>query len=227
MTVEVIVPWRAGCPHRESAWRWVRARWVEAGWAMTVAELPDGPWVKAHAVNPAAQASAADVVVVADADCWSPAVGDAVAMVEAGRAWAMPHGRVWRFNEGFTQSVLVGADPAACRPEWATETPYWGVAGGGIVALRRDVALDVPLDPRFEGWGGEDHAWGFALRTLYGDPWRTEAPLWHLWHPPEPRMTRKVGSMRSELLRRRYFSAQGSVEAMRALVDEAKALEVA
>jgi hypothetical protein len=227
VTVEVVVPWRAGCPHREAAWRWVRARWDATGWPVTVAELPDGPWVKARAVMPAVEASSAEIVIVADADCWSPAVPEAVEAVRAGASWAMPHGRVFRFTPEVTARVLAGDEPERFGPNDTAEQPYWGVAGGGIVAIRRDVALDVPLDPRFEGWGGDDHSWGFALGTLWGYPWRSEAPVWHLWHPAQRRMTRMYGSERSEALRRRYFAAQHKPGEMRAIVDEAKAVGVA
>lgn len=227
MNVEVVVPWRAGCPHREAAWAWVRARWDGLGWPVTVAEAPPGRWVKARAVMPAVEASAADVVVVADADVWCDAAPVAVEAVAQGVAWAVPHGMVWRLAEQVTVDVLAGVDPAGLWSEAMAERPYWGVAGGGLVVLRRDVALDVPLDARFEGWGGEDHAWGFALRALHGDPWRSESPLWHLWHPPAPRMTRKIGCMESETLRRRYFAAQSDPAAMRALVDEARTVGVA
>jgi hypothetical protein len=189
---------------------------------VTVAELTDGPWVKANAVMPAVGASVAEVVVIADADCWSPAAGEAVDIVLAGTSWAMPHGRVFRFTPEVSARILAGDEPERFGPNDTAEQPYWGVAGGGIVAVRRHVALDVPMDPRFEGWGGEDHAWGFALGTLHGYPWRSEAPIWHLWHPTPPRMTRMYSSEGSETLRRRYFAAQHKPDEMRALVDEAK-----
>jgi hypothetical protein len=75
------------------------------------------------------------------------------------------------------------------------QKPYAGMVGGGCVVLRRDTYVSCPLDARFRGWGQEDSAWGVALTSLYGAPWRGSADLWHLYHPPQPRMSRSRGSM--------------------------------
>lgn len=221
--VEVIIPWRAGCPHRERAFRWVLEQWDtnHPTWKVTVASAPPGEWCKAVAVNPAVARSAADLVVVADADVWVSGVAEAVAQIAQGARWAVPHLMVHRLTEGATDAVLGGAQPNDVAR--TNEIPYKGVPGGGVVVLPRATALDIPLDPRFRGWGGEDHAWGYALWNLEGEPWRGAGPLWHLWHPPQPRESRRVGSYASERLRRRYRDVQFQAD-MRALVDEAKAV---
>ena len=222
MSVEILVPWRdVGCPHRRAALDWVVSRLLAAGWQTSVvADGSHGPWVKANVVMPAIERSTADVVIVHDADVWvSDGLQGAVKALRAGFAWSVPHRAVNRLTAASTAAVLAGAEPDDGDLE---EVPYLGVAAGGVVAVRRDVALDTPMDPRFEGWGGEDHAWGFALHGLHGVPWRGDAPLWHLWHPPQPRVDRKVGSHRSEQLRRRYLMAALEPE-MRAIVEEAKA----
>lgn len=216
MTVEVIIPWRAGCPHRERAFKWVLKRWAQHPWPVTVAEAPDGPWCKAEVLRPAIEASTADIVFVVDADVWCDGIPQAVAAVEAGAPWVIPHLVVRRLTEAATGRLLAGGEP---EPNEITEPPYIGVMSGGLVVVRRDVALDVPMSASFVGWGGEDHAWGWALATLIGDPWRGEEPLWHLWHPPAERISRLAGSEASEQLRRRYFSAQNDRPAMRALVE--------
>lgn len=224
MNVEVVVPWRDGCEHRRRALAWVAARWRSSfpDWRLTLAELPSGPWVKALAVMPAVEASPAAVVIVADADVWcaSDAVVNAVTTVEDGAPWTIPHGKVRRLTVEATARVYAGADPATLELDALAEPPYWGVASGGLVVMARDVALDVPLDDRFAGWGGEDHSWGYALGALHGPPERGTAPLWHLWHPPAPRVNRKIGSHSSEMLRRRYRDARQQAEMMRQLVAE-------
>jgi len=225
VTCEVVIPWRAGCPHREAALGWLCARLAATrpGWVVTVAETAGGPWAKARAVGPAVAVSDADVVVVHDADVWAEDLPAAVAAVEGGAArWAVPHGPVVRLSEAATRLVLDGGEPADVPAAEFAEDPYRGVAGGGIVVLARRTALDVPLDPRFEGWGGEDYAWGLALRWMAGPAWRSEGPLWHLWHPPQERLTRRVGSRASEQLRGRYRRAR-RVEDIERLVAEAKA----
>lgn len=214
----VLVPWRGGCPHREAAWRWVAARYAERhpGWRVIRCECPNGPWVKALAVMPVVAECPDGPVIVADADCWCAGLGEAVAAVEAGAPWAVPHRRVNRLSASSTAAVLDGADPHGLPLEEA----HVGVRGGGIVIARRDTLLDVPLDPRFEGWGGEDASWGIALTTLAGQPWRGSEGLIHLWHPPQERPSRLVGSQANHKLNMRYLRAAKSKTAMRALVAE-------
>lgn len=219
--VEVIIPFAGDCPHRVWALKRVRGRYP---WPVTLA-VGGSPWSKGAAVMPAVSNSSADVVVLADADVWTDGVHAAVAEVEAGAAWAIPHRGVFRLTEQATRELVL-AEP------WehlaTTERPYLGVAGGGIVVLPRSLLLQVPLDPRFVGWGGEDESLGIALRTLLGPPWRGKAPLVHLWHPPAPRLSRSRGSRESWALRKRYVKAQNNPGAMRALLEEARAdLDVA
>lgn len=202
--IEVIVPWRGGCPDRERALAWASTRYPSS-WRLTLARCPDGPWVKALAVKPALEHSRADVVVVADADVWCEATADAVQAVRDGAPWAKPHGYVYRLTQDATADVLAGAPPHKGMP--VTRDPYRGLAGGGIVVAPRSTLLDVPLDPRFEGWGGEDASWGWALNALAGPAWRGEAPLCHLWHPPQDKAG-KWGSDAARALAHRYDKAR-------------------
>lgn len=240
--VEVVIPWQGSCPHRVAALRWIRDRYRQLGWAVTVAPYPDKPWVKARAVNPAVAASSAEVVVVADADCWAPDVAEAVETVLLGEPvveapnrrrpprrsmrpkavpeWAVPFYWVHRFTPEFTGRVLNGADPARHTSVSLEEKQYRAKDGGGIVVVRRDAAVDVPMDPRFVGWGGEDMAWGTALRTLHGRPWRAAGELWHLWHPPQDRPDRTVMPAENYALRVRYTETQNNPTAMRRLINE-------
>ena len=98
-----------------------------------------------------------------------------------------------------------------------------------MTVLRAEVFDGCPMDPRFLGWGGEDAAWGQALRRLYGPPAQFDGALTHLWHVHQ--VARIVGGTiykpelpaASDLLIR-YGRAYAEGEpAMRALVDEARA----
>lgn len=227
MNVEVVIPWRGGCPHRHAALGWVCARWVEhfAALTITVAEAPPGPWVKALAVTPAVEASDADVIVVADADVWVDADVVAEAVDRVGRnvsGWAMPHRMVNRLTEQATGRLFAGELGRPDLPD-LDEAPYLGTAGGGMVVVRRGDYLDCPLDPRFAGWGGEDAAWGQALDGWIGDCWAGGAPLLHLWHPPQERRDRVVGNERSERLRRLYLMSGGHRPSLKRLLEEARA----
>lgn len=167
---------------------------------------------------PALAASTADIVVVADADVWCDETETAVEEVAAGAGWAIPHRGVFRLTETATSQVLAGESWIDLELD---ERPYLGLLGGGIVVAHRETLLTIPLDPRFIGWGGEDDSWGMALRTMLGPPARGRGQLVHLWHPPQPRVTRRRGSAANWKLRGRYLAAVDDPAAMRRLLTEA------
>jgi hypothetical protein len=181
-----------------------------------IGEHDDGPWSKARAVH--AADSSADVMVLHDADVWCAGLPAAIDAVRLGAPWAVPHGNVRRLSESATAAVLAGG-PVKGKLD---QRIHGGHAGGGITVVRRDVWDTCPLDPRFEGWGQEDDSWAIALDTLHGQPWRATVDLWHLWHPPAPRLTRAVGSDRGRELYGRYRQARSNRTAMADLVAEAR-----
>lgn len=250
-TVSVLVPWRASPEREPlwayvRAW-WAKNH---PDWQVVAGACPDGPWVKALAVGDALTRADGDILCVADADVLTPGVGDAVAAVVAGAPWAIPHRRVYRLTPEATTAVLAGGplpDPvggrrARIQPGRRPSTlivnagpvreSHDGLIGGGMVVLTRDLYDRVPLDPRFLGWGQEDSSWGLALlavapgpphpRTHHPQPpyWGRE-PLWHLHHPPQPRLgkSRAVGSMEGLALYHRYRDAV-TPDAMASLLAE-------
>jgi hypothetical protein len=231
VAVQLIVPFRGGCEHRERAWRWLRDRYEAEGWDVIEAPAPDGPWCKGAAVTPAVEASKAPVIVVADADCWTGGLNEVVAAVRHGARWGMPHGKVYRLTEAATNSFLAGEvdDLYALLEDRRSlaRRAYPGVWGGGVVVVRRDVYLEAPIDPRFLNWGNEDTAWARALKCLAGDGWQGSAPLVHLWHPPEPRIADDRGSKDGWNHFLRYHRAAADPDAMRALIKEARCLSPA
>jgi len=135
----------------------------------------------------------------------------------------MPHRKVHRLGEQATAALLAD-EPWGHLP--LTQRPYDGVWGGGVVVGRRDVLLDAPLDPRYRSWGQEDTSWSLALACLHGPGWRGDADLLHLFHPPQPRLTRVWGSEEGRDLYRRYRQARRDPELMRALIQEGREEEV-
>lgn len=221
MTVEIVVPWRAGCPHRQRAWNWLRARYAQhhPDWLLTEASGPT-PWCKARAVMPAVTGSSADIIAVADADVWTDGLADAIHEVQAGAAWAIPHHIVHRLSEQGTAAVIAGL---AWPGGELSERSYPGMQGGGIVVAAREVIEAIPMDPRFVGWGQEDESWAIALHCLLGPAWRGDAPMIHLWHPPQERISRRRGSQASWALRRRYGHHGLEPAAIRSILEEARA----
>jgi hypothetical protein len=214
----------AGDGPRADAWDAVRTHLGRTGWEI-VAGLSGEPWCKAAAVADAlAAVPDADPLVVHDADVLVPAdaLGLAVAAVETGAAWAVPHRLVHRYGQRSTR-LLYGPSPSHMQEPTLERWPYDGIVGGGVVVLRRETYDVCPLDSRFVGWGGEDESWGWALRTLYGEPVRGDATLVHLWHPhatgiPSQRVPGRPARLESAQLRLRYRSALGDPARMRALV---------
>jgi hypothetical protein len=222
LTVSVIVPWRGDDAHRDAAWAWVRARWAERfpGWQLVTGTAPEGEWCKAAAIAAALPEAQGDVLVIADADVWCDGVLQAVTAICEGARWAVPHHLVQRLDEASTRAIADGA-PLGVTFRLA-QRAYAGFAGGGMTVLPRATYERVPLDARFAGWGQEDEAWAIALTCLTGEPWRGTASLWHLWHPPQPRITRRWGSETSRALWQRYHQARYDPHAMRALLDETR-----
>lgn len=222
--VTVLVPWRdTACHHRRAAYEHVAARYRtdHPDWQV-IACADDGghPWAKGEAIRNGLAKAAGDVLVVVDADVIVPGLDAAVAEVAARRAlWAMPYATLHRLDETSSRKVRGGHEPTtdmACA-----EKPYMGVIAGGAVVIDRAVIDDVPPDPRFHGWGGEDVAWGHALITLAGRPWRSPEPLYHLWHPPAERISRDVGNEANAALFDEYLKATGDENAMRRLLAAA------
>lgn len=217
MSVTVVLPFAGSCPHRNRSLRYVLARYAREfpEWR-TVIGYGGKPWVKANAVTPAVEATHSDVVVVADSDCWTAGLASAVRAVTCGVAeWAIPHRTVKRLDEDSTTAHL---GDRTYEPSFARQ-PYTGREGGGITVLGRATYLNCPLDPRYVGWGQEDDSWALALRALHGEPWRGDADLIHLWHPPEERLTHRRGSAEGWRLYRRYLSASDPT-AMAQLIGE-------
>lgn len=221
MTVSVLVPWRAGCPHREAAWEWVQDQYRRdhPDWELVTGTCADGPFNRAQAILDAAEHSSGDVLVVADSDVYT----DPQEAIDHLKTWAIPHRLLHRLSQESTEQVLAGTDwhglPLSTDNRQDSR-PYVGKETGTLVVFTRDTFDEVPPDPRFVGWGSEDLAWGAALNTLVGPPWRGRADLVHLWHPAQPRQTRAVGSPESYALWRRYAAARRDKSAMRFLVNE-------
>lgn len=220
MSVAVLIPYRGGDEHRARALEFVRERYAEEHpeWPVVIGTVDEGPWVKAAAVADALRQTNAEILIVADADVWTDGLSRAVAAVRHGKAWAIPHGSVYRLSEDATERYLAGASYKSLP---LSEPAYRGVEGGGVVVVRRDVYEECPLDPRFVGWGNGDESWSHALRALFGPPARGRSVLVHLWHPPQQRATRNYGSVESRALRKRYVRAGRDELATRRLVKEA------
>lgn len=226
MNVSVVILTGGDCPHRTAALQWVSDRYMaeHPGWELVYAsgDTPAG-YSRSQAIIAGAHLASGDLLVISDSDVWCDPAEALTRTVEHG--WAVPHTLIHRLSRESTELVLAGADwrGLPLSTDNAQDSrPYKGNASGTLLTIRRDVLAEVPPDARFVGWGQEDEAWGDALRTLVGPPWRGERDLVHLWHPPQPRRSRTTGSSHSRALRRRYLNATRSPDRMRDLIEESR-----
>jgi len=231
-SVGVVIPWyqKGPDPWRERALAHVRAWWDTAFPGRVVLgtiSSDDGPWRKGLAVHRGIAELDAEIVVVSDADVICEGVDDAIAQISRfDVGWAIPHRMVCRLTADATTMLLQDNTypPTPTRtgvtgPHYAEVYP--GAPGGGLVVLPRRLLEDVPIDPRFCGWGQEDYAWARALTMIAGHPWRGRFPLFHLFHEPQQRMSRGIGSSDSHRLWQRYHTAP-NLPVMLDLIEEAR-----
>ncbi len=229
MKVSVVVPWTPGCRWRERAWAHVHRLYANTcpSWEIITGRTPAGPYSRTQGILDAAERASGDVLVVGDADVWCDPRLAVLHAAEHG--WAIPHTLIHRLSPESTEQVYDGADwrglPLS-TDNAQDRRPYKGKETGTLVVLRRDVLTACPPDRRFVGWGSEDIAWGLALNTLHGAPWRGTDDLVHLWHPPQPRKSRTVGTDENAALLRRYQRARRNPAAMAELIEEARCVSV-
>lgn len=223
--IRIILPYGGNEPHRARslAWVWENLPQLVPDATLHVGEC-HGPWSKAAAVANAIDDDwdDDDVLVIHDADVWAPKLPETVRVVSMkGRSWAVPHTIVCRLGPELTERVMSGEIQfTGLGTVGLDQAPYRGVVGGGCVVLSLAAYRRVPLDPRFVGWGQEDESWGFAMRTVLGQPHEVNNRLYHLWHPHPERMSRTTGNRDSEKLRNRYRAAKVSKDEMERLLDE-------
>ena len=225
--ISVLIPYRRVDDRRHKLYEWTKLQWrrmrTESNLQVVVGSCPAGPWRKALAYADALERALGDIIVFADADCFFPQAGEAINMLARGDSeWVRTADEVRRLTDLGTKAVLEGWTVQDAEQRFGLDEPAYTheAAGAGTILWRAD-AERVPLDPRFEGWGHEDSAWADALTTLVGHGAYCPGSIcYHLWHEPQARLSRVVGSRESLRLRRRYGRALGDVEAMTALLGE-------
>lgn len=210
-------------PIRVRARQYVAGVYESQGYRVHLAQCPTDEWSKGAAVNPVANQTTCDILILADADSFvAPEHLDRAISQAVVRGWAMPHSVVKRLDRE-SSDRLIRRIPGRQRLE---RSAYPALPGGGILVVTRE-AWDMVggFDPRFRGWGGEDHCIGLALRCLTGNEInpRRICPLIHLWHPEAPNCRRPSDNNRR--LDKRYRDARRDPALMRDLVEEARRWE--
>lgn len=259
--ISILVPLSRLDSHSQRAknWKWLKKFWKDQ---LPKAEIiigrdqiswdnPKIPFSKSAAVNNAASKAKGDIYVIVDADGYisiSAILYCATKIrrsIEKGyRLWYIPYRQFYRLTEEASQYVLRSSPK---RPYKFTTPPpkiciqntsgsqhgHW--FGAMIQILPKEAFEEVGgWDPRFRGWGGEDHAAMRATDTLYWPHKTLSSQVLHIWHPMHNPMGKtsdwvnwdsrvwegqdKAGA--NDKLVGRYYGAGGHLKRMRRLVDE-------
>lgn len=177
------VPWRPDSGPRERAWAWCseRLRLLHSDCELVVADA-EGPWSRARALNAAVDASEGELLVLLDADCaLDPRQLHGALRACPREGWASPFDSLLRLSGDATEELLA-QHPGL--PELSAEGAREFYGTGGACVIHRDLWRMIGrIDPRFEGWGGEDNWLRHQLQQIAGPPVQVPGPLVHLWHP--------------------------------------------
>jgi hypothetical protein len=182
-------------------------------------------WSKGNAVDDLVRGTYTEGIIVHDADVLvsEDALRRSMLAVEAGVPWSQPHGTVYRLSRGSTLTLYAhGLGEVRPMFQRALAHPAHPAppAGGCVVLSRAAYEVSGGIDPRFDGFGGDDISWARALDTLVGPGVLLDAPMWHLFHPRTFRRPGNRGSPENEALAARYGDAAGDMVAMRHIVNE-------
>lgn len=220
MKTAVIIPFCSDDPHRLAAFLIVLAFYKTEfpEWEIIAGGDDTKPFSRAASINMAAEQTAADIIVINDADslCESQRIAESVesALTRPGlvRAYTSYRRLSREASEVLTPATYLDAWQGPF--DWEMENAH----AHGCIAVQRECFNQVGgYDEKFRGWGYED----LAAEMLYDAFWpdrRTEGTLVHLWHPSiseGPDVDRNA-----ELYYQRYSRLRGNAEALLALRNE-------
>lgn len=249
---------------RAKNWKWLKQYWAKQlpGAEIIIgidseAGKDNKSFSKSCAVNDAVSKANGDIYVIADADGYIDvnsilycAKEIRLARKNKKKLWFIPYRKFYRLTESASQELL---NSDAKNPLKYTDQPsknqvlesghFNGVSGsavghwyGALMQVMPEEAFKAVggWDPRFRGWGGEDHAAMRAMDTLYWPHKTLPTPVFHVWHPilsaAKPNSPKNKNRLwenqdvnnSNDTLSHRYYWAQGNVERMQKLVNEWK-----
>lgn len=248
--ISFLVPFRADptSPERLEIWTWLR-KFTEINFPdaeIIVGNSRGKVFSKTRAVNAAARKAKGRIFVILDSDAYirPEVIQECANRIDASlrrgrRMWFIPYRHLYRLTKAASREVL-DSDPA--NPLQFSQPPpkddilnihgsQHGRRYGALVQImpREAFFMVGGMDNRFEGWGGEDIAFVFALDTLYAHHKTTRNDVLHLWHKVIGREDTDrmwAGQLRAvpnSALASRYSHAVNDPARMRALVDGGRA----
>ena len=223
MNVAVLIPNRPDGGRRDAllAWTVNRLRTLHPGFQIAVGQhgADEGAFNRSAALNrAAAQASDADVFVLADGDSFVGAsqLEQAIATATSCRQVTFAFDRYCYLSRQMSDQIMAGfvgdwtpgvefTMQGTCSSMVVVPAALWWEIGGA--------------DEGFVGWGGEDVALSLALQTFGSGLQRVHGDVWHLWHPPAPHVADDLWPGRVD----RYAAAAYDKGRMRALLHQLRA----
>lgn len=192
--VAVVLPFRAGCPHRDAA-RSTVVRWWETitrgEWEIIEADDAGEPFSRGGSINTGIARTDADIIVAADADLLigRQQIIDAVQLAASAPGLVQPFSELHWYDETATKMLLTAPHvpwTGHCpRPtyRWDADMPGTPLRGGLNVFSRQTWERAGGFLPTFAGWGHEDLAFWAQCSTLVAPPRRITGPAHHCYHP--------------------------------------------
>ena len=244
-----LVPYRSdpASPQRRHTWSWLRAFWAfelpEA--QIIVCDSDTEVFSKTQAVNKAASKADGEIFVILDADAYMRGwiINQCAQNIHNALAswrplWYIPYRNLYRLTRETSEMItsinpMFATDIPSPPPDFMVESMLGSMHGrrfGAMIQIMPRQAFELigGMDERFVGWGGEDVAFVRALDTLYVNHKTTNNDILHLWHANKGTNVKDRMWAGQETfnpnsnLAQRYNQATGDVDAMRALVDEAR-----
>jgi glycosyltransferase involved in cell wall biosynthesis len=250
--ISIIIPFRrpVSTGRRSNNLQWLLRYWRH--W-LPLAEVIIGqdpqvhlPFSKSVAVNDGVRRATGDILVIVDADGYVPYASVLKCASEIRKArrrdkrlWFVPYRKFFRLSKSASDLLLASdpknplfSEPPHAQYVQGDADPNVGHWYGAMVQILPTEAF-IEWDPRFRGWGGEDHAAMRATDTLYWPHKTLPNHVLHMWHPQigpqgtdswihwkERMWEGQVDPSVNDRLSWRYYHATGNPRLMRKLVEE-------
>lgn len=222
MSLSVLMTWRPRNPDRERTFPYIfnhyRQTFPDAQFILC--DDPNPNFNRGRALIEGVREAAGETLLFADADCWiSPeALHRGVQLAPQVASFVVPFFTVNYLDKVATELVLQGVSPDSPDLIENYERQWLKPTTGICNIVQKDRYLSSGgFDPRFDGWGFEDSAWGMAMETFYGEIHYDHVPAYHLYHQtlynPRSELYKKGLALCKQYERCRYDQTK-----MRALV---------
>ncbi len=175
---------------------------------------------KARAINNAVRDSQYDGLFIVDIDLAieKSAIQKGLRLVK-NYCYIIPYGQWWKLSKEHSREILNNEVKFYTSPDGRLCDVHPRRGTGIHILTKKNFYAAGGYDERFIGWGGEDNAFGIAVRTA-----SKQEPLilkeysaYHLWHPSQP--MKKGMNQKNIDLWRQYQKVDGKPEQLKQLIS--------